>query len=293
MGMTGIDFENGQLIATNLFGPIADLGGPPFGAIGASMPITPGFALEDITLKAELNRVPTTLVLTPKAADNPAGTNHTVTATVNDQFGTPLPGVTVVFQASCPDASTPTGSAVTDAAGQAVFTFSCATPGSSVVTAAVDSNVNGVLDPADRPADKADKRWLDVTPPQAACVETVNPNGQKVPPAGSTTLPGSKGGQNEDGFYELSVVDNFDPNAQVWVGTASSPMLFGPFSTGLRLKITEAPGAAPSIKKIGSSQGAASAVRWHITLPADAVVTAVDASGNSASTTCFVPPPPK
>jgi len=100
----------------------------------------------------------------------------------------------------------------------------------------------------------------DVPPPDASCDETVNPHGRTTPPAGSTTLPGPKGGQNEDGFYELSVVDNFDPNAQVWVGTASSPMLFGPFSTGLRLKITEAPGAAPSIKKIGSSQGAASNV---------------------------------
>lgn len=293
MGMTGIDFEDGQLIATNLFGPIANLGGPPFGAIGATMSITPAHAIEDITLEAELHRVPTKLVLTPKTADNPAGSNHTVTATVYDQFGAPFPGVTVVFQATCPDASMPSGSDITDAAGQATFTFSCATPGTSSVTAAVDSNANGVLDPDDQPTDKADKRWLDVTPPQVACVETVNPHGQKVPPAGSTTLPGSKGGQNEDGFYQLFAIDDFDPNVQVWVGTASSPMLFGPFSTDLRIKITEAPGATPSIKKIGSSQGAAGAVTWHIILPADAVVTAVDASGNSASTTCFVPPPPK
>ena len=33
------------------------------------------------------------------------------------------------------------------------------------------------------------------------CAESVNPHGQTTPPAGSTTLPGPNGGQNEDGFY--------------------------------------------------------------------------------------------
>ncbi|HEX2359465.1 MAG TPA: hypothetical protein VHH72_06585, partial [Solirubrobacterales bacterium] len=37
----------------------------------------------------------------------------------------------------------------------------------------------------------------------AFCEETVNPHGQNVPPAGSTTLPGPKGGINDDGFYEV------------------------------------------------------------------------------------------
>ena len=36
------------------------------------------------------------------------------------------------------------------------------------------------------------------------CTETTNPHGQNVPPAGSTTLPGPNGGQNEDGFYLIS-----------------------------------------------------------------------------------------
>ncbi|MBI2859255.1 MAG: hypothetical protein HYX90_09270, partial [Chloroflexi bacterium] len=41
----------------------------------------------------------------------------------------------------------------------------------------------------------------DFTPPKVASVETVNPAGKNVPPAGSTTLPGPRGGMNEDGFY--------------------------------------------------------------------------------------------
>ena len=35
------------------------------------------------------------------------------------------------------------------------------------------------------------------------CKETVNPHGQTVPPAGSTTLPGPNGGINDDGFYKV------------------------------------------------------------------------------------------
>ena len=37
----------------------------------------------------------------------------------------------------------------------------------------------------------------------AFCKETVNPHGQNVPPAGSTTLPGPRGGINDDGFYKV------------------------------------------------------------------------------------------
>lgn len=82
-------------------------------------------------------------------------------------------------------------------------------------------------------------------------------------------------------------------NPQIYIGTASDPMLFGPFASGIVVKFTEAPGAAPSIKEIGSTTGKAGAVTWHITLLTDPVVTAKDASGNTASCTCLVPPPPK
>jgi hypothetical protein len=37
----------------------------------------------------------------------------------------------------------------------------------------------------------------------AFCPELWNPHGQTTPPAGSTTLPGAQGGQNEDGFYQV------------------------------------------------------------------------------------------
>lgn len=133
-----------------------------------------------------------------------------------------------------------------------------------------------------------------VRPLVPMCVETVNPHGKKVPPAGSTTLPGPKGGQNEDGFYELSLEGKFPVDSMLWVTDAFGSGPFGPFSPGNKVKITEAPGATPSSKKMGSTTGQAGAVVAHITLKGDALVFAVDPAGNrSDPIACLVPPPPK
>jgi hypothetical protein len=115
------------------------------------------------------------------------------------------------------------------------------------------------------------------------CVESVNPHGQTVPPAGSTTLPGPSGGQNEDGFYRIGT----DVGTSVTIVTGG--VTFGPFPSGSVVKYTQAPGATPSQKTIGSSTGQAGAVIVHITGPDELVVMAIDGS----TTTCLVPPPPK
>jgi hypothetical protein len=124
----------------------------------------------------------------------------------------------------------------------------------------------------------------------------VNPHGNKTPPAGSTTLPGPKGGQNEDGFYELTATDNRDePEAiTIYVLDLGSGTEFGPFAVGTKIKYTEAPGATPRQKEMGSSKGKAGAIDWHITGNGDACVYAVDSSGNEAEcVSCLVPPLPK
>ena len=88
---------------------------------------------------------------------------------------------------------------------------------------------------------------------QGICTETTNPHGQTVPPAGSTTLPGPNGGQNEDGFYLISSNTGVD----VFVQDLGSGTIFGPFPSGTKIKYTQAPGGTPSSKKIGSTSGQA------------------------------------
>jgi hypothetical protein len=118
------------------------------------------------------------------------------------------------------------------------------------------------------------------------CVETVNPHGQTVPPAGSSTLPGPRGGQNDDGFYQIGSATGGD----VVVIDTGSGTVFGPYPSGTNVKYTEANGATPSEKKIGSTNGQAGAVLVHITGTGDMGVQAV---GSTDVTLCFVPPPPK
>ena len=138
----------------------------------------------------------------------------------------------------------------------------------------------------------------DVAPPLVDCVETVNPHGNRVPPAGSTTLPGPKGGQNEDGFYELNAIDNLDPNPEIFVRDTGSGVVFGPFFSGDKVKYTEDADAIPESKKIGSAGGSnngkSDAIAAHIIGTGDMEIFAVDASGNtSEAAACLVPPPPK
>jgi hypothetical protein len=124
-----------------------------------------------------------------------------------------------------------------------------------------------------------------VPPPPVAgfCRESVNPHGQNTPPAGSTTLPGPRGGQNEDGFYLIGS----DDGSPVTVETGG--VTFGPFPSGSVVKYTQAPGSTPESKKIGSTNGQAGAVAAHITGPDELVVV----SSDGTRTTCFLPPKPK
>jgi hypothetical protein len=122
------------------------------------------------------------------------------------------------------------------------------------------------------------------------CTEYVNPHGQNIPPAGSTTLPGPNGGQNEDGFYLIGS-DVGTPVTVVDAGTGTS---FGPFPSGTVVKYTQAPGATPSEQPMGSNNGQsdngqAGAVFVHITGQGDMNVVSID----GAVTSCLVPPPPK
>ena len=63
------------------------------------------------------------VLLDPPAAENPAGTKHTVTATVLFTTRQPAVGVVVRFDVFSPSGFTASGSCVTDANGQCSFTY--------------------------------------------------------------------------------------------------------------------------------------------------------------------------
>jgi hypothetical protein len=123
--------------------------------------MTPGgptTAIESVTVEV-VPDVPATLELTPETATNTVDEEHCVTAHVEDQFGNPTPGITVQFSVDPTTFRTPSsGSAVTDASGDATFCYTSALPGTDEITAFADTNGNGIHDPGE-PSDTAEKIW--------------------------------------------------------------------------------------------------------------------------------------
>ena len=101
------------------------------------------------------------LTLTPEDADNPIGTSHTVTATVlTGPF--PVDGEDVVFTVT--GANPTSGSAVTDLAGVATFTYTGTNPGLDTITAFLDEDGDGIQDPDETAMDTATKEWINAPP---------------------------------------------------------------------------------------------------------------------------------
>jgi hypothetical protein len=153
------------------------------------------------------------------------------------------------------------------------------------VSYAVDGIDGAVTGGSTEQATSATVTPADVQYASGTCIEDVNPHGGTVPPAGQTP-PGNGPGQNEDGFYQVGTSDG----SEVIVTDLGSGTQFGPYPSGTVVKYTQATGATPSEKKIGSTDGQAGAVLVHITGTADFSVTPV---GGGTSTTCLVPRPPK
>ena len=125
---------------------------------------------------------PATLTLSPLTATSPVGTQHCVTATVQDAAGNPVPGVTVRFSVgpSVPTTfpSPSSGSSTTNASGQATFCYTASLPGVDRIHAFADANGNGTQDPTEPFAD-AEKTW---TPPASTqlCEVTITDGGWMI-----------------------------------------------------------------------------------------------------------------
>lgn len=112
--------------------------------------------------------------LAPATATNPVGTPHTVTATVRNEQGDLIPDQVVGFAVS--GANSAGGSATTGADGQATFTYTGAVPGQDTITAWVDRDLDGDLDP-DEPAAEASQTLVAETWDQACVTERVEIDG--------------------------------------------------------------------------------------------------------------------
>jgi hypothetical protein len=134
-------------------GPVATpVDGLPLGNVDINVPPGTAAGTYHFVLRAMADGVPIgdqdltivvpqkMITLTPPTATNPVGTSHTVTANVFDTLG-PYVGDTVTFAVSGGPAAVPsTGTATTDANGNATFTFSNTPPaaGTNTITATDD-----------------------------------------------------------------------------------------------------------------------------------------------------------
>ncbi len=232
-------------------------------------------SVSDTVVETKTIHVPG-ITLTPAADTNELGfdLDPTVTATVAaGSFGA-VEGASVEIEiTSGPNAGT-LMSGLPDVNGEVSMTW---TPSVGPASLGTDSVTAWLLNPDDVRVASTDatKDWVDTTPPTATCVQTVNPNGKKIPQA-----PG-KGGQaqNQDGFYVLGGADDVWPSDSLvlYVTDDGSGTVFGPYAIGTTIKYTEDIDASPEAKRIG---GPNSATDWHIIGNGDGVLTVEDGSGN-------------
>jgi hypothetical protein len=209
-----------------------------------------------------------------------------------------LEGKTVEFTVSGTNAATAdpnSGSSETDEDGETTFSYEVPVSCNSLGT----DTIEGCTDRADggEECDAVTKDWVDTIAPVAQCVPTENPHGDNDPNA-----PGNGGqGQNQDGFYELLAEDNLVEDCaplQLFIQDNGSGTVFGPFPVGTEIKYIQDPDAIPEIAPMGGNngngKGKSKDTDWRIKGTGDAVLTAVDQSGNTSDpVNCLVPPPPQ
>jgi hypothetical protein len=101
---------------------------------------------------------PTTLTLSPSTAVNTLDTPHTVTATLTDQYGSPIGNYAVFFTLG--GASSGSGSCVTDVLGQCQYTFTAPSfPGLITIAACADAYGDGACE-TDSPTATATKSYV-------------------------------------------------------------------------------------------------------------------------------------
>jgi hypothetical protein len=226
-----------------------------------------------------------TIAVSPPEATHELGTpgqTATVTALVAAGEAGGVVAVPVVFEVkSGPNAgkgeTVPTG-----ADGKAVFTYEALQHLAGLGT----DEIQACFEDAEgtKACQTAEVTWQDTTPPVVACLPGRNPGGQ-------TVKRGASGGDiSPSGFMRLVAIDAVDPAPVVFLVDTGSGTVFGPFPSGKDVKYTQAPGAPPSAREMGSDEGGGLEI-LHIKGNGDPAVRGKDAAGNESDPlVCAVPP---
>lgn len=207
LGGSGID--NGFAIAVDAAASAYITGGTfPFGT--TSYPTTPlafdtspNGSSDAFVTKLDMIAA-ATLDLQPMTDTNVVGTPHTVTATLTGVGGGPCAGITVYFTvltAVATAATPPSGSDVTDANGEATFTYTAALPGMDTIHAFADLNGDGDQDTPPEPFDTANKLWT-VPPSTEFCEVTITNGGWIIAMNGDRASFGGNAKVGADGSIQ-------------------------------------------------------------------------------------------
>jgi hypothetical protein len=246
------------------------------------------------TVTADITKQVLQLIASPFIASNELSEDNA--HSVNGQIlGGTGPDRDIDFVVGGQNAGTATpqnGSLPATPGGNAV-SFNYTVPGNECDSLGTDTIMVGTTIAGQLQSIDLSKEWVDTIAPEAQCAENGNPHGNKP------HAPGKGGqGQNQDGFYELLATDNLSGAScaplELFLTDNGSGTVFGPFEVGTVIKYTQAPGAPPKQKEMGSDNGQAGNVDHHVFGNGDAVLTATDQSGNTSEpVSCLVPPPPK
>jgi hypothetical protein len=119
------------------------------------------------------------IVLGPSTAENPVGTNHTVTARVQDDLGAPVVGTAVNFTVASGPQLGLKGSSVTDSEGEASLTYLGVLDGVDVIVASF-KNSEGMI----QNSNWVEKTWIPEEVTYYNLMVTVSVGGSTSPAAG-------------------------------------------------------------------------------------------------------------
>jgi hypothetical protein len=126
------------------------------------------------------------LSLAPSSATKDVGTAHTVTATLrNVDDGSPVAGGSIRFDAS--GANTASGTATTNGAGQATFTYTGTVVGTDTISACYDVDSSGTCGGSDPFAPAVTVEWTNSPPVPDAGDPYTSDEGSAVALSGSAT----------------------------------------------------------------------------------------------------------